>query len=146
MADQAHVLPAAVSLRQGAVGEGGDDFRRRCRSRGTRDRAVRVRTWRRHCPALDALRSGGRLVITAQFHSTAEFDPNIIMTTEKIVTGGFAYTDEDFTEVIEAIAEGRIDPEPLINSVIALDHAVDEGIEHLLAGGRDTEVKILVTP
>jgi len=95
-------------------------------------------------PALDALRSGGRSVIVAQFHGEVPIDPNLFLTTEKGVVGSFAYTGEDFAEVIDAIADGRLEPEKLVSSRIPLEDAVDGGLKHLLGGGRQTEVKILV--
>lgn len=95
-------------------------------------------------PALDALRSGGRSVIVAQFHSEVPLDPNAFLTTEKGLVGSFAYNAQDFAEVIAAIVDGRLQPEKLISSKIPLEKTVDGGIKHLLGGGRETEVKILV--
>ncbi|MDA3625230.1 hypothetical protein [Saccharopolyspora oryzae] len=54
------------------------------------------------------------------------------MTTEKMCTGSFAYTRDDFQAVIEAVADGRIDPSPLVTSRIRLREVVDSGIERLL--------------
>ena len=95
-------------------------------------------------PALDALRSGGRSVIVAQFHGEVPIDPNLFLTSEKSVVGSFAYTATDFAEVIEAISDGRIEPEKLVSSTIRLEDTVDGGLKHLLGNGRQTEIKILV--
>ncbi len=96
--------------------------------------------------AFKALRPGGVNVVVAQFHSNVEVDLNAYLISEKRLVGSFAYTDEDFAEVIDEIAAGRIDPRPLISSRIPLSDIVGGGIQHLLGEGRNTEVKILVTP
>lgn len=97
-------------------------------------------------PALEALRSGGTSVIVAQFHHPVPIDPNLLLTSEKHLVGSFAYTDEDFAEVAQLVADGTIDPRPLISSEISLDDVVEKGIKHLLGTGRNTEVKMLVQP
>jgi 2-desacetyl-2-hydroxyethyl bacteriochlorophyllide A dehydrogenase len=93
-----------------------------------------------------ALRNGGASVVVAQFHAPVSVELNDFLTTERRLQGSFAYTDEDFAEVIAEIAAGRIDPRPLISRRIRLDRLVEDGIDHLLGGGRSTEVKILVSP
>ncbi|MTD12562.1 alcohol dehydrogenase catalytic domain-containing protein [Nakamurella sp. YIM 132087] len=95
---------------------------------------------------LQALRTGGTLVTVALFHSEVTLSPNLFLETEKSVTGSYAYTDVDFADVVAAVHEGRLDPTPLITSTIGLADIVAKGFEHLLGGGRDNEVKILVTP
>lgn len=97
-------------------------------------------------PALNALRKGGTSVVVAQFHGPVPIDPNLFLITEKHVTGSFAYTDEDFAEVVALVTSGEIDPRPLISSVLPLDDAIDGGILHLLGSGRNTEVKMLIAP
>ncbi len=97
-------------------------------------------------PALEALRAGGTSVVVAQFHHPVPIDPNLFLMTEKHLVGSFAYTDEDFAEVTRLIADGTIDPRPLISSELPLEDAVEKGIKHLLGTGRNTEVKILIAP
>jgi (R,R)-butanediol dehydrogenase/meso-butanediol dehydrogenase/diacetyl reductase len=97
-------------------------------------------------PALQALRPGGTSVIVAQFHGPVPIDPNLFLLAEKRVVGSFAYTDEDFAEVVALISSGEIDPRPLISTVLALEDAVDGGLRHLLGVGRNTEVKMLIAP
>lgn len=96
--------------------------------------------------AFAALRSGGTNVVVAQFHTPVSVDLNSFLTTEKHLVGSFAYTDEDFAAVVDAVASGRIDPRPLISSTIPLADVVTGGIDYLLGGGRNTEIKILVSP
>ena len=97
-------------------------------------------------PAVEALRKGGTTVVVAMYHEAAAVDPGTFMVTEKVCTGSFAYTADDFQAVIDAIADGRLDPTPLVTRHIRLDEILDGGIRLLLSGQRDTEVKILVTP
>lgn len=97
-------------------------------------------------PALHALRPGGTSVIVAQFHHPVPIDPNLFLTTEKRVVGSFAYTDEDFAEVVDLVSSGAIDPRPLISSELPLEDAVEKGLRHLLGSGRNTEVKMLIAP
>ncbi len=96
--------------------------------------------------AFRALRPGGVSVVVAQFHGPVLVDLNDYLTTQKRLVGSFAYTDEDFTEVIAEIEAGRIDPTPLISRRISLADVLEGGIRHLLGGGRETETKILVAP
>lgn len=96
--------------------------------------------------ALDALRPGGTSVVVAMFHEPVQVNLQAYMTSEKKLIGSMAYTDADFGEVVDAIVSGRLDPRPLITSRIALDDVVERGLNHLLGDGRDSEIKILVTP
>lgn len=95
--------------------------------------------------ALNALRKGGTTVVVAMYHAGVDINPGIFMLTEKRVTGSFAYTSDDFRTVIDMIADGRLDPAPLITSRIRLADALSKGIHALQSTGRDTEVKILVS-
>lgn len=96
--------------------------------------------------AYGSVRRGGRMVVVARVHDPIPFDFGDVLFTEREITGSFSYTDEDFAEALAAIADGRIDPSPLISRRIALDDVVPQGLELLLGEGRDSEVKILVTP
>ncbi|MUL47395.1 alcohol dehydrogenase catalytic domain-containing protein [Mycobacterium sp. CBMA293] len=95
--------------------------------------------------AVDALRKGGTSVVVAMYHEGVNINPSLLMITEKRVTGSFAYTRDDFRTVIDMVADGRLDPAPLITSRIQLADALEKGIHALQSTGRETEVKILVT-
>lgn len=97
-------------------------------------------------PALRSLRAGGRLVLVAAYHSGVKLslEPNDLLYSERIITASFAYTDDDFAEVVAEVTAGRIDPLPLVSSTVPLEHAVARGLDHLIEGGRDSEVKVLV--
>lgn len=96
-------------------------------------------------PALDGLRKGGTTVAVAMYHEPVELDLGTVMVTEKGCAGSFAYTRDDFRAVIDAVADGRIDPTPLVTRRIPLANVVDGGLDLLRGDGRETEVKILVT-
>ena len=94
--------------------------------------------------AVNALRKGGTTVVVAMYHADVTFNPSLFMITEKRVTGSFAYSRDEFRTVIDMIADGRLDPVPLVTSRIRLADALEKGIHALQSTGRDTEVKILV--
>jgi (R,R)-butanediol dehydrogenase/meso-butanediol dehydrogenase/diacetyl reductase len=93
---------------------------------------------------LSMLRQGGALVVTAQFHTQITIDPAEFSNGAKRIVGSFAYTAEDFDAVIAAMADGRLDPSSMITARIDLESVIDDGIEHLLGAGRDSDIKILV--
>jgi 2-desacetyl-2-hydroxyethyl bacteriochlorophyllide A dehydrogenase len=96
--------------------------------------------------AFGSLRTGGTLIVAASSREPVAVDTASLLTTEKHITGSFAYTRSDFQAVIDAVAEGRMDPRPLVSSTISLDEVIEGGLDHLLGDGRATEVKILVAP
>lgn len=97
--------------------------------------------------AVQPLRPGGTMVMVATGYDPVPVSPLTLMLTEINLTGSNAYEDVDYTEVIAAVAEGRIDPRPLISSVIALEDIATAGFDHLVnGGGAASEVKMLVRP
>jgi (R,R)-butanediol dehydrogenase/meso-butanediol dehydrogenase/diacetyl reductase len=73
--------------------------------------------------ALDVLTPGGRLVVVASHERPMELDTDRLLMGEFSVTGSLAYLPEDFTGVIEAMAQGRYDPAGWVD-VIGLDDVV----------------------
>jgi (R,R)-butanediol dehydrogenase / meso-butanediol dehydrogenase / diacetyl reductase len=61
---------------------------------------------------------------------------------ERTVIGSLGY-NQDLPRAVALVASGRIDPRPLVTSVVPLDHVVQDGFEPLAAGGRG-QIKILV--
>lgn len=96
--------------------------------------------------ALTSLRPGGTAVLVGLFHHQVSLDAAALLFTEKRIVGSFGYWDDDFREVIDAIASGSIDPNPLISCVIPLRDLVNRGILSLLGSGRESQIKILVSP
>ena len=100
--------------------------------------------------ALGSARPGGTVTVVSIWEEEVTTDPNAVVLGERTVTGTLAYlggprADEEFGDVIDMLAEGTLDPEPLITDRIGLDGVVDEGFEALLDEDSD-QVKILVEP
>lgn len=92
----------------------------------------------------------GSVTVISLFEEAIEFDPNPIVHGGRTLNGVFGYQsgplgDRDYRTVIELLADGRVDPEPLVTGRIALDNIVSDGFEQLTdrASGH---VKVLVEP
>ncbi len=98
--------------------------------------------------SIATVRAGGVATQVATYHGRElpMIDPAHLLVTEKVVTGSFCYTAEDFRAVIDAMASGAMPIAEMITAEIALEDTVAAGIEPLLADGRDTHVKILLSP
>ena len=66
-----------------------------------------------------------------------------IVTSERIVVGSFAYSDEVFEEATRHLAEGRLDLSPLIGSVESFED-IGQAFEDLATSAR-TDVKIMMS-
>jgi (R,R)-butanediol dehydrogenase/meso-butanediol dehydrogenase/diacetyl reductase len=99
--------------------------------------------------ALRSTRPGGTATVVSIWEGAVTADPNALVLGERTVTGTLAYlggprSGEEFGMVIEMLAEGTLDPEPLLTDQIGLD-GVEAGFEALLDEESD-QVKILVEP
>ena len=92
--------------------------------------------------AVDAARRGGTIVLLGIGHGTAELRPVLVTAFERTVIGSLGY-NQDLPRAVALVASGRIDPRPLITSVVPLERVVQEAFEPLAAGGRG-QVKVLV--
>lgn len=100
--------------------------------------------------ALGSTRPGGTVAVVSIWEEEVATDPNTVVLGERTVTGTLAYlggprSGEEFGVVVDMLANGTLDPEPLITDRIGLDGIVDDGFEALLAEDSD-QVKILVEP
>jgi len=94
--------------------------------------------------ALYGVRGQGRIVNIGVFEKDVTFNPNIINRRSLTYIGSNVYTRVEFQEVIEAVADGRIErPERMITSRISLDEGVTKGFEALIKE-REKHVKILI--
>jgi (R,R)-butanediol dehydrogenase/meso-butanediol dehydrogenase/diacetyl reductase len=75
-------------------------------------------------------------------HGTAELRPISVTAFERTVVGSLGY-NQDLPRAVALVASGRIDPRPLVTSVVPLDRVVPDAFEPLAAGGLG-QVKILV--
>ncbi|KAJ5123273.1 hypothetical protein N7448_009370 [Penicillium atrosanguineum] len=97
---------------------------------------------------LDTVMAGLRVRGTAVVVSLWEGKPSIdafieIVLGEKYITGAAIYDLGDFNAVIEAIASGKIKPQPMITSRIRMDEVAEKGFRALI-NEKDKHVKILI--
>jgi len=100
--------------------------------------------------AVKSARRGGNVTVISLFEESVDFDPNSIVHGELVLNGVFGYEagplgDRDYETVLRLLADGRIDPEPLVTGRIGLGDVVDDGFEALLDRSSG-HVKILVRP
>ncbi len=94
---------------------------------------------------LDAVRSGGRFVITSIWEKPVTFNLNSLVIPEKNIAGSICYNN-DFPKVIAMMADGRIKADGYITKKIALDDIIEKGFGTLTGPEKKKQVKILVTP
>jgi hypothetical protein len=101
----------------------------------------------------DAIRTplkGGEVILVNVFVEPATVETNYLMMAERTITGALAYrtgpraAEFEFASVLGIMADGRLDPEPLVTNRIDLSAVVESGFEALVAP--DEQVKILVSP
>ena len=92
--------------------------------------------------AVNLTRSHGTAVIVGVFDKPGMFDFNTLMFTERTMVGNSIYIDEGKT-AIELMADGRIDPTPMITATVPLEDAVAGGFEQLL-NNKEANIKILL--
>jgi len=83
----------------------------------------------------------GRVIVVGLFDGEDRFEPQLALVKQLRLVFAIAYTRDDFQHVIDALAEGRIDPAPMITRVVSLDEMPDafESLKHT-----DTDCKIVV--
>lgn len=99
--------------------------------------------------AVQCTARGGSVTVISLFEEPVEFDPNPVVHGGRTLNGVFGYqsgplSDRDYRAVIRLLADGRIDPEPLITGRINLED-VDDGFKQL-TDRTSGHVKILVEP
>jgi len=95
--------------------------------------------------AIRATRFGGVAMLLGIAECPAGIELGEAVREEKEVRGCIGYFEGEFDAVINLLASGRLDPDPLITRKLTLDRIVDDGFEELLCN-RDACVKILVSP
>lgn len=100
--------------------------------------------------ALRATKHDGTVVVLSVFEEEATIHPNDLMQAERKLVGSFAYdggplaASGEYGTVLDLLADGRIDPEPMISGTVDLDGTVG-AFESLLESDTD-HVKVLVSP
>lgn len=95
--------------------------------------------------AVGLVRPHGTVLNLAIWEGPIDFNPNTLVFTEARLTASLCYQEGDFERVIKLVAEGRIDPSPLITRRISLADAVTDGFEELVSN-KDAHAKILIEP
>ncbi|KAG6978835.1 (R,R)-butanediol dehydrogenase [Fusarium oxysporum f. sp. conglutinans] len=93
--------------------------------------------------ALAASRPRSVIVNVALWATEVTISPNYFMLNERTFKGSATYTASVFQEVIDALARGDLNPEPMITSLIEMDQIEEKGFKALI-NYKDTQVKILV--
>ena len=91
--------------------------------------------------AVDLTRRGGTVVIVGVFAKSGTVDFNTLMFTERSMVGSSIYIDEGRT-AIELMADGRLDPTPLVTSIVPLENGA-EGFARLL-DDKANNIKVLL--
>ena len=91
---------------------------------------------------MNLVRRQGIAVIVGVFDKPGLIDFNTLMFTERTMVGNSIYVHEGRT-AIELMADGRIDPTPLVTSVVPLEDAVEKGFEELV-NNKAANIKILL--
>lgn len=100
--------------------------------------------------ALESTRPSGNTTVVSIWEGTVNMSPNTVVLGERTLTGTLAYlggprSGEEYGMVIDMLADGTLDPDPLVTDRIGLDHIVEEGFDALLDEESD-QVKIFVKP
>ncbi len=92
--------------------------------------------------AVELTRRGGIAVIAGIFDKPGIVDFSSLTFTEKTMVGSSIYVHEGKT-AIELMADKRIDPSPLISSIVPLQDAAKQGFEALI-NDKESNVKVLL--
>lgn len=93
---------------------------------------------------------GGQVVLISVFEDEIAVQPNFVMMAERTVTGSIAYetgpraASGEFGRVVDLLADGTLDPSPLVSNIIPLADVVEHGFERLVDLESD-DTKILVS-
>ncbi len=94
---------------------------------------------------VNSIKYDGTMVITSIWEHEINFNPNVVVFTEKKLVGTLAYRHE-FPAAIAQMSDNRIKAEGYITKKIHLDDINTEGFDTLTGPDKKKHVKILVTP
>ncbi|KAI9728036.1 MAG: hypothetical protein M1834_007850 [Cirrosporium novae-zelandiae] len=93
--------------------------------------------------AFAAVKTRGTVVNVAIWPRPAYVDMNQFVYRELHYMGIATYLHQDFREVVQAISEGKLNPEPMITARISMDEVEEKGFKTLI-NDKANHVKILV--
>ena len=93
--------------------------------------------------AILATRAKGTIVNIAVWEKPASVQVNDLVFRERKYMGIATYVDGDFQEVLDALEDGRLQPEGMITKKVKLKDAVEEGFNALIKD-KSNLVKILI--
>lgn len=95
--------------------------------------------------AVDLTRRRGRTVVTTVINEDVPLSALDIMYNEKEIVGSVSHQhDREFKWAVQYLADGRVDPEPMITNRVYIEYAVVNGFEKVMKDRN--QIKILVTP
>jgi (R,R)-butanediol dehydrogenase/meso-butanediol dehydrogenase/diacetyl reductase len=92
--------------------------------------------------ALQSTRKQGRIVEVGIFEKPATFDLNDLVFNERELIG-IMNNGGEFPQAIQLLADGRVDPTPMISNRISLEEVVTKGFEECVLNKR-ANVKVIV--
>lgn len=95
--------------------------------------------------SISSVKPGGVIFNIAIHKKPLSLNLNDLGMKEKCLTGGICYFQEDFDVVIGLLAEGKLDVEQMVTSIVPLSKAVEGGFEELVHN-REAHIKILIKP
>lgn len=96
--------------------------------------------------AIEMGRKRGRVVLVGVYGEPSQVHLLDVVLNEKEIIGTLAHIyDQDYEEAVLALADRRVQLEPLITARIPLERIVEEGFERMIHD-KTQQLKILVTP
>lgn len=95
--------------------------------------------------SISSVKPGGVIFNVAIHKKPLSLNLNDLALKEKTLTGGICYFQEDFDVVIGMLAEGKLDAEQMITSIVPLSNIVQGAFEELIHN-REAHTKILIKP
>lgn len=92
--------------------------------------------------AVELTRRRGITVLVGVFDAPGTFDFSTMTFTEKTMTGSSIYINEG-RQAVNLMAQGKIDPTPLITAIVPIEEAVENGFEELL-NNKENNIKVLL--
>lgn len=94
--------------------------------------------------ACRAVRARGSVINVAIWEEKVPFDPNWLVFREAKYSAVLGYQRKDYEGVIQALTEGKIQPEKMITSRIGLEDLVEKGYGALKGAEREKQIKVLI--